>query len=408
MATFKKKVTWEMLKRYDTKIKAVIAKNLPLAGGTITDGEKEMKIMPDGITGDDSQVLSKFNKLQASQFEGNIVTLRSKNSTIPFYLENVESGKSNSDGTQTYTNTFRLYDDNNTILKYISRGDTLETPFIVKAGGLNITHNTSSSSYKSIKTVIKTSASGFTYTVDSTANDGTKYSHYIKTSNSKLSVKGADFALDSDKNITMKTANKISLTAWDFEYSGNAYSSSEYPHIRMTSSMIQTELGSCAIRMGINNINLEAYEFYLDLKTRMYVDIHDTNSDYTTILSSKDINGVGKIRLGTFLYSTVTDPNNANLSHIVYEGTGLVLGKDQITLGHSSASDKNFSGFTGNIKSSIVIKPSSIVSEADDFKFNDNNKTQMFRIKNNAITLREKISLKYNEDNESLDFVFAS
>lgn len=399
MATFKKKVTWEMLKRYDSKIKAVIAEKLSLTGGTITDGKKEMKIMPDGITGDDSQVLSKFNKLQASEFEGNIITLCSKNSTIPFYLHNIES-ISNEDGFVTYKNEFRLYDDNGTILKFAAHGDALETPLIVKAGGLNITHNTSSSSYKSIKTVIKTSASGFTFTVDSTANDGTKYSHYIKTSNSKLSVKGADFALDSDKNITVKTANKISLTATDFEYTNNNNSTYE-PHVRMTSSMMQANIGNSAIKMGLNNINLEADEFYIDMNGRMVIDIYG-DCDYTTVLSNpRAYNAVGKIRLGSFLYSK-------NDTEDIYEGTGLVLGKDQVTLGHSSASDKNFSGFTDNIKSSIVIKPSSMTLQADDIKFNDNNKTQMFRIKNNAITLREKISLKYNEDNKSLDFVFSS
>lgn len=112
-----------MLKYYDTKIKEVIAKKLSLTGGTITDGTKEMNITPDGITGDDSQVLSKFNKLQASQFEGNIVTLLSKNSAIPFYLENIETNL-DEDGVITYKNEFRLYDDNKTILKYVAHSIT--------------------------------------------------------------------------------------------------------------------------------------------------------------------------------------------------------------------------------------------------------------------------------------------
>lgn len=43
--------------------------------------------------------------------------------------------------------------------------------------GLNITHNLSTSSYSAIKNIIKTSASGFVISVDSTsAKDGTKYS----------------------------------------------------------------------------------------------------------------------------------------------------------------------------------------------------------------------------------------
>ena len=395
MATFKKKLTWEMLKYYDTKIKEVIAKKLSLTGGTITDGTKEMNITPDGITGDDSQVLSKFNKLQASQFEGNIVTLLSKNSAIPFYLENIEINL-DEDGIVTSKNEFRLYDDNGTILKYTAHGDTLETPLIVNAGGLNITHNTSSSSYSAIKNIIKTSPSGFVISVDSTANDGTKYSHYIKTSNSKLSIKGADLAIDSDKNITMKTKNKMIVKALDFEYSViDGYDISNHPYIRMTSSMMQAQLTNSIINIGDSNITVKTDELFYIVNGKVSTSL---NNDYSVLTSATLDNGVCKVRLGSAYKASDSE----------YIGTALILGKNQIKLGHSTFTDSNFTGFADNIKSSLSIDISSITLQSDDIKFNDNNKTQMFRIKNNAITLREKISLKYNEDNESLDFVFAS
>lgn len=396
MATFKKKLTWEMLKYYDTKIKEVIAKKLSLTGGTITDGTKEMNITPDGITGDDSQVLSKFNKLQASQFEGNIVTLLSKNSAIQFYLENIETNL-DEDGVITYKNEFRLYDDNKTILKYVAHGDTLETPLIVKANGLNITHNLSTSSYSAIKNIIKTSASGFVISVDSTsAKDGTKYSNYIKTSNSKLSIKGADLAIDSDKNITMKTKNKMIIKAFDFEYSvTDGYDMSNYPYVRMTSSMMQAQLMSSIINIGNFNITVKTDELFYIVNGKVSTSL---NKDYSVLTSATLDNGVCKVRLGSAYKASDSE----------YIGTALILGKNQIKLGHSTFTDSNFTGFADNIKSSLSIDISSITLQSDDIKFNDNNKTQMFRIKNNAITLREKISLKYNEDNESLDFVFAS
>lgn len=395
MATFKKKLTWEMLKYYDTKIKEVIAKKLSLTGGTITDGTKEMNITPDGITGDDSQVLNKFNKLQASQFEGNIVTLLSKNSAIPFYLENIEINL-DEDGIVTSKNEFRLYDDNGTILKYTAHGDTLETPLIVNAGGLNIKHNTSSSSYSAIKNIIKTSPSGFVISVDSTANDGTKYSHYIKTSNSKLSIKGADLAIDSDKNITMKTKNKMIIKAFDFEYSvTDGYDMSNYPYVRMTSSMMQAQLMSSIINIGGSNITVKTDELFYIVDGKVSTSL---NSDYSVFTSTTSESGVCKIRLGSAYKASDSE----------YIGTALTLGKNQIKLGHSTFTDSNFTDFAVNIKSNLSIDISSITLQSDDIKFNDNNKTQMFRIKNNAITLREKISLKYNEDNESLDFVFAS
>lgn len=396
MATYKKKLTWEMLKYYDTRIKEVIAKKLSLTGGIITDGTKEMNITPDGITGDDSQVLSKFNKLQASQFEGNIVTLLPKNSTIPFYLENIETNL-NEDGIVTYKNEFRLYDDNGIILKYVAHGDTLETPLIVKAGGLNITHNLSTSSYSAIKNIIKTSASGFVISVDSTsAKDGTKYSNYIKTSNSKLSIKGADLAIDSDKNITIKTNKKMIIKALDFEYSViDGYNINYYPYVRMTSSMIQAQLESSIIKVGNSTINIETDDLFYNVSKKVSTNL---SSDYSVFTSETNENAVCKIRLGSAYKASDSE----------YIGTALTLGKNQIKLGHSTFTDNNFSGFADNIKSSLSIDTSSITLQADDIKFNDNNKTQMFRIKNNAITLREKISLKYNEDNDSLDFVFAS
>ena len=285
MATFKKKLTWEMLKYYDTKIKEVIAKKLSLTGGTITDGTKEMNITPDGITGDDSQVLSKFNKLQASQFEGNIVTLLSKNSAIPFYLENIETNL-DEDGVITYKNEFRLYDDNKTILKYVAHGDTLETPLIVKANGLNITYNLSTSLYSAIKNTIKTNTSGFVISVDSTsAKDGTKYSNYIKTSNSKLSIKGADLAIDSDKNITMKTKNKMIIKAFDFEYSvTDGYDMSNYPYVRMTSSMMQAQLMRSIINIGGSNITVKTDELFYIVDGKVSTSLNSSFSKVRTSL----------------------------------------------------------------------------------------------------------------------------
>ena len=86
------------------------------------------------------------------------------------------------------------------------------------------TDTKSTSTYSSIKNKLKFGNSGFDISVESTKTNGEVYKNQIKTSNSKLTINAADYAVNSEKNEKHNIKGNYELLAIDwirFKYGNN-------------------------------------------------------------------------------------------------------------------------------------------------------------------------------------------
>lgn len=401
---FKKKVTWEILKYYDKKIKKVISTKLSLTGGNIIDSTngKSMNISPSGLLGDQTQTIEGFKKIHSSEMEViEKLKLLPLNGNNTFSFLNNEtfttSLDDNNNESKIYSNTFQFLNNDTVVLKYLANDSKIETPLIIKTGGLDVNYLTSSSKYPNIKTVLKTNASGFSFSVDSLDTKNNKISHYIKTSNSKLSIKGADLGIDSDKNITLTAPKKITIDSNDI-FIGNYYGIS-LQYVKVSEEIIETALDGSKFTINRTNIN-----FNTDNMEVTAINVkNNLVGDYSIFTKSNDEQNANKIKMASVVRKPSSDPQYS----YNYEGNVFQLGKDQVIIGRSSFKSSDFTGLTDGLITNITINPTSISFQGNDFSFADNNKSKLFKVSNDGISVKDKITLKYNENNECLDFVFS-